>query len=131
MSLVLAAGAALLAAVAVVMQRVALESAPHDSLSPRLIGHAVRRRGWLAGFALLLGVFVLQASALRRTSHSGPPSLEDASAVKVVLRGTPSVGRAGPRPRGRRPRRSYWAPSRPPAGARRKGRRCRRRAGWP
>jgi len=64
--IVLAACAALLAAVAMVMQRVALESAPHDSLSPRLIGHAVRRRGWLAGFALLLGVFVLQASALRR-----------------------------------------------------------------
>ena len=66
MPILLAACAALLGAVAMVMQRVALESAPHDSLSPRLIGHAVRRRAWLAGFALLLGVFVLQASALRR-----------------------------------------------------------------
>jgi drug/metabolite transporter (DMT)-like permease len=65
-AIVLAAAAAFLAATAVVIQRVAIESAPHDSLSPRLITHAVRKRGWLAGFGLLLGVFVLQASALRR-----------------------------------------------------------------
>ena len=66
MPIVLACGAAVLAAVAVVMQRLALESAPHDSSSLGIIGHAVRRRGWLAGFGLLLGVFVLQAAALRK-----------------------------------------------------------------
>jgi drug/metabolite transporter (DMT)-like permease len=65
-AIALAAGAALLAAAAVVLQRVALESAPdHASLSPRLIGHALKRRGWLLGFGLFLCVFVLQASALR------------------------------------------------------------------
>lgn len=62
----LAAGAALLAALAVVLQRVALESATaHSSLSPRLMTHALKKRGWLIGFGLLLGGFVLQASALR------------------------------------------------------------------
>jgi drug/metabolite transporter (DMT)-like permease len=65
-AIVLAAGAALLAAMAVVLQRVALESAPAgSSLSPRLMSHALKKRGWLIGFGLLLGVFVLQASALR------------------------------------------------------------------
>ena len=66
MAIVLAAGAALLGAMAVVLQRVALESAPTgSSLSPRLMAHALKKGGWLIGFALLLGVFGLQASALR------------------------------------------------------------------
>lgn len=65
-AIVLAAGAALLAAMAVVLQRVALESAPtRSSLSPRLMTHVLKKRGWLIGFGLLLGVFILQASALR------------------------------------------------------------------
>jgi drug/metabolite transporter (DMT)-like permease len=65
-AIVLAAGAALLSALAVVLQRVALESAPAgSSLSPALIAHALRQRGWLIGFGLMLGTFVLQASALR------------------------------------------------------------------
>jgi drug/metabolite transporter (DMT)-like permease len=65
-AIVLAAGAALLSALAVVLQRVALESAPAaSSLSPRLMTHALRKRGWLIGFGLMLGMFVLQASALR------------------------------------------------------------------
>jgi len=65
-AIALAAGAALLAAVAVVIQRVALESATtHSSLSPKLMGHALRSRGWLVGFGLFLCVFALQASALR------------------------------------------------------------------
>jgi drug/metabolite transporter (DMT)-like permease len=65
-AIVLAAGAALLSALAVVLQRVALESAPAaSSLSPRLMAHALRKRGWLIGFGLMLGMFVLQASALR------------------------------------------------------------------
>src|ERR1700683_1670264 len=51
---------------AVVLQGGALESAPSgSSLSPRLMTHALKKRGWLIGFGLLLGVFVLQASALR------------------------------------------------------------------
>jgi hypothetical protein len=66
LAIVLAAGAALLSALAVVLQRVALESAPAAAtLSPRLMAHALRQRGWLTGFALMLGMFVLQASALR------------------------------------------------------------------
>lgn len=65
-AIVLAAGAALLSALAVVLQRVALESAPAgSSLSPRLMTHALRQRGWLAGFGLMLAMFVLQAAALR------------------------------------------------------------------
>jgi drug/metabolite transporter (DMT)-like permease len=61
-----AAGAAFLSALAVVFQRVALESAPTASnLSPRLIIHALRKRGWLIGFALMLGTFGMQATALR------------------------------------------------------------------
>lgn len=66
MAILLAAGAALLSALAVVLQRVALESVPAGaSLSPRQLGRALRKRGWLIGFALMLGMFVLQASALR------------------------------------------------------------------
>jgi hypothetical protein len=64
--ILLAIGAAFLSALAVVFQRVALESAPTaNSLSPRLIAHALRKRGWLVGFVLLLGTFGLQATALR------------------------------------------------------------------
>jgi drug/metabolite transporter (DMT)-like permease len=66
LAIALAAGAAFLSALSVVLQRVALESAPAtSSLSPRLLLHALRKRGWLAGVVLLLGTFVLQASALR------------------------------------------------------------------
>jgi len=65
-AILLAAGAAFLSALAVVFQRVALESAPTaNSLSPALMTHALRKRGWLAGFALMLGTFGLQATALR------------------------------------------------------------------
>jgi drug/metabolite transporter (DMT)-like permease len=65
-AILLAAGAASLSALAVVFQRVALESAPTaNSLSPRLMTHALRKRGWLVGFALMLGTFGLQATALR------------------------------------------------------------------
>jgi drug/metabolite transporter (DMT)-like permease len=65
-AILLAAGSAFLSALAVVLQRVALESAPAgNSLSPRLILHALRKRGWLAGLVLMLGTFGLQATALR------------------------------------------------------------------
>jgi drug/metabolite transporter (DMT)-like permease len=66
LAIALAAGAAFLSALSVVLQRVAVESAPAtSSLSPRLLLHVLRKPGWLAGFGLLLGTFVLQASALR------------------------------------------------------------------
>jgi drug/metabolite transporter (DMT)-like permease len=66
LAIVLASGAAFLSALAVVLQQVALESASvGSSLSPRLMTHALRQRGWLIGFGLMLGMFVLQASALR------------------------------------------------------------------
>ncbi|HWF81492.1 MAG TPA: DMT family transporter [Streptosporangiaceae bacterium] len=65
-AVLLASGAAFLSALAVVFQRVALESAPtSNSLSPRLLTHALRKRGWLVGFVLMLGTFGLQATALR------------------------------------------------------------------
>ncbi len=65
-AVILAAGAAFLSAMAIVFQRVALESAPtSNSLSPRVMTHALRKRGWLFGFALMLGNFGFQASALR------------------------------------------------------------------
>jgi hypothetical protein len=65
-AIALAACAAFCSALAVVFQRVALESAPtSDDLSPRLILHAVRSRGWLIGFLLMLCTFGFQATALR------------------------------------------------------------------
>ncbi len=63
---VLAASAALCSAVAGVMQRIGVESAPAgDAMRLRLLTNALKRGIWLLGFALLLVVFVLQASALR------------------------------------------------------------------
>ena len=65
-AIALAACAAFCSALAVVFQRVALESAPtSNDLSPRLILHAVRNRGWLVGFVLMLCTFGFQATALR------------------------------------------------------------------
>ncbi len=65
-AVLLAAGSAFLAALAVVLQRVALESAPAArNLTAGLMVHALRKRGWLAGFGLMLAAFVVQASALR------------------------------------------------------------------
>jgi hypothetical protein len=65
-AILLAAGAAFCSALAVVLQRVALESAPtENSLSPRLMIHALRNRSWLYGFVLMLCTFGLQATALR------------------------------------------------------------------
>lgn len=66
MAYVLALAAALVAATAAVLQRVALESAPDDAaMKLRLMTHALRHATWIAGFALLLAQFGLQASALR------------------------------------------------------------------
>jgi drug/metabolite transporter (DMT)-like permease len=63
---VLAAGAALCSAVAGVLQRMGLESAPAgDAMRLRLLTNALKHGVWLLGFALLLMTFALQATALR------------------------------------------------------------------
>jgi hypothetical protein len=63
---VLAAAAALTSAVAAVLQRMGVESAPPEhALHLRLLTDALRRGVWVLGFALLLVTFGLQASALR------------------------------------------------------------------
>ncbi|HEX3796428.1 MAG TPA: DMT family transporter [Acidimicrobiales bacterium] len=63
---VLAAAAALCSAVAGVLQRMGVESAPAgDAMSLRLVTGALRHGVWLLGFALLLVTFGLQATALR------------------------------------------------------------------
>jgi drug/metabolite transporter (DMT)-like permease len=63
---VLAVGAALASAVAGVLQRIGVESAPPGhAMRLRLLTHALRRGVWVLGFALLLVTFALQASALR------------------------------------------------------------------
>lgn len=61
-----AVSAALVSALAGIAQRLGLETAPAGSaMRLRLLTHALRRGVWLVGFALLLGQFVLQATALR------------------------------------------------------------------
>jgi drug/metabolite transporter (DMT)-like permease len=62
----LATCAALSSAVAGVLQRMGIESAPaSDAMRLRLLTRALRRGVWLAGFGLLLVAFGLQATALR------------------------------------------------------------------
>lgn len=66
MSYLLAAIAAFVNALTSVLQRIGVESAPSSAaLRLSLIAHAVRRRIWLVGFALMLVEFALQATALR------------------------------------------------------------------
>jgi drug/metabolite transporter (DMT)-like permease len=58
--------AAFTSALAGVMQRLGLESVPAEkAMRLGLLTHALRRGVWVAGFGLLLGTFVLQATALR------------------------------------------------------------------
>ena len=65
-AIVLAALAAFVNAITSVLQRIGVESAPASStLRPSLISHALRQGIWLAGFALMLVQFGLQATALR------------------------------------------------------------------
>jgi len=65
---VLAVGAAIANALTSILQRLGVEDAPQsDSLHLRLLSHALRRRVWLAGFAVMAFSFVLQAGAL----HAG------------------------------------------------------------
>jgi uncharacterized membrane protein len=62
----LAATAAFVNALTSVLQRIGVESAPADTtLRWSLMAYAFRRGIWLAGFALMLVVFGLQATALR------------------------------------------------------------------
>ena len=66
MAIVLAAMAAFVNAITSVLQRIGVESAPESAaLKPSLISHALRQGIWLAGFALMLVQFGLQATALR------------------------------------------------------------------
>jgi drug/metabolite transporter (DMT)-like permease len=65
-SYLLAVTAAIVNALVSVLQRIGVESAPSSAaLRLSLMAHAVRRRIWLVGFALMLVEFGLQATALR------------------------------------------------------------------
>jgi len=65
-AILLAALAAFTNAVTSVLQRIGVESAPQSAaMKASLIGHAVRQRIWLVGFALMLVQFGLQATALK------------------------------------------------------------------
>ncbi len=65
MAYLLAVAAALSNAFTSILQRLGVEDAPSDaSLRPSLLAHALRRGVWLAGFALLVAGFLLQAVAL-------------------------------------------------------------------
>jgi drug/metabolite transporter (DMT)-like permease len=65
MAYVLAVGAALSNALTTILQRLGVKDAPTtDSMHLRLLKFAVRRRVWLAGFAVMVGGFVFQAAAL-------------------------------------------------------------------
>jgi drug/metabolite transporter (DMT)-like permease len=62
----LAASAAFVNALTSVLQRIGVETAPASTtMRWSLMAHALRRGIWLVGFALMLVVFVLQATALR------------------------------------------------------------------
>jgi drug/metabolite transporter (DMT)-like permease len=62
----LASAAALCSAVAGILQRIGIETAPAgDAMHLRLLAHALKRGIWVLGFVLLLGTFGLQATALR------------------------------------------------------------------
>ncbi|MGB7050480.1 MAG: hypothetical protein WBG41_02825, partial [Acidimicrobiales bacterium] len=66
MAFLLAALAAAVNALTSVLQRIGVETAPASSaLRLSLMAHALRRGIWLVGFALMLVVFGLQATALR------------------------------------------------------------------
>jgi drug/metabolite transporter (DMT)-like permease len=62
----LAASAAFVNALTSVLQRIGVETAPEsDTMRLSLMKHAIKRGIWLLGFALMLVVFGLQATALR------------------------------------------------------------------
>ncbi len=66
MAYVLAATAAFVNALTSVLQRIGVETAPESTtMRWSLMAHALKRGIWLIGFALMLVVFGLQATALR------------------------------------------------------------------
>ncbi len=66
MAYLLAASAAFVNALTSVLQRIGVETAPDsDTMRLSLMAHAIKRGIWLIGFALMLVVFGLQATALR------------------------------------------------------------------
>ena len=66
MAILLAALAAFTNAVTSVLQRIGVETAPESAaMKAGLIGHAVKQKIWLVGFALMLVQFGLQATALK------------------------------------------------------------------
>jgi drug/metabolite transporter (DMT)-like permease len=67
MAILLAVGAALANAITTILQRIGVETAPKDAeMRLSLITHAIHRRVWLYGMALMVGSFGLQATALAR-----------------------------------------------------------------
>ncbi len=86
MEYLLATLAALVSAVAIVLQRLGLESAPIDeALTPGLFLTVLRRGVWLLGFTLLLVQFVLQASALHFGSLSVVQPILNSELVFLVV----------------------------------------------
>jgi drug/metabolite transporter (DMT)-like permease len=62
---ILAVAAAFSNALTSVLQRMGVEYAPPEhSMRLRLVGHVLRQPVWLAGFALMIGSFAMQATAL-------------------------------------------------------------------
>ena len=67
MAILFAVGAALANAVTTILQRIGVETAPKDSsMKLSLITHAIHKRVWVYGMALMVGSFGLQATALAR-----------------------------------------------------------------
>jgi drug/metabolite transporter (DMT)-like permease len=65
MAYLLAVAAALSNAITTILQRMGVETAPAEStMRLSLLTHALRRKVWLAGFAMLIAGFLLQFSAL-------------------------------------------------------------------
>ncbi len=88
MVFILALGAALANALTSVFQRKGIETAPADTtLKLSLITYAVRRGIWLAGFALMIVSFVLQAVALHlgRLSEVQPILTTELVFLVIVL----------------------------------------------
>ena len=85
MAILLAALAAFTNAVTSVLQRIGVESAPESAaLKAGLIGHAVRQKIWLLGFALMLVQFGLQLTA----------GSDQTSCVVKLYRGATAAGTA-------------------------------------
>jgi drug/metabolite transporter (DMT)-like permease len=85
---VLALGAALANALTSIFQRIGVESAPASTtLRLSLLAHALRRRIWLLGFALMIVSFLLQATALHlgRLSQVQPILTTELVFLIVVL----------------------------------------------